>query len=82
MLHQNLQQQHGDDHCCQAFESMPFIREAWVQIPAIPTKALEQKTDTCFWGHISMVPQLAMLNSLCCKTWSYVGGANGRAWSK
>ena len=31
-------------------------------------------TCACFWGHISMVPQLAKLNSLYCKTWSYVRG--------
>ena len=31
-------------------------------------------TCACFWGHISMVPQLAKLNSLYCKIWSYVRG--------
>ena len=34
-------------------ESLSLMREAWVQSLS---KAL---THTCFWGHISMVPQLA-----------------------
>ena len=44
------------------------------RLPLRPlSKAL---TYTCFWGHISMVPQLAKLNLLFCKTWSYVGGSH------
>ena len=56
-------------------ESLPLMREAWVQSSASTTKALEQSLDLCcLWGHISMVPQLAKLNSLYCKELSYVGG--------
>ena len=46
-------------------ESLHFIPEAWVKSSAAPTKAL--------LGLITMVPQLAKLNSLYCKAWSYVG---------
>ena len=43
----------------------------------LPLRPLSKAlTYTCFWGHISMVPQLAKLNLLFCKTWSYVGGSH------